>query len=580
MSEDIKDKKNLVRIENFHRQRKEILSLPPKEALGRILNAAEPAALVHSFPEQDLYFLMHDIGLDDALPLLSLASDKQREYILDIETWDRDRIDISAVTRWFDLLYRADARRSVHWLIEQKTELLEFYIWKNIEVRIREHDQDPAEFGKDFFTLDDTFFVRITGDIPEDEDLPGDIDKNHYKGFLTRFIKSLAGFDHITYQKILLEATHLIPAEIEEEAYRLRSVRLAEKGFLPFDEAAGIYQPLKPQDLESGTQKIVPETVEGINAPVPLYASGLLEDSNLFTRALARIDTEAALQQLQSEFAGLCNRIAMADHKLIRSKEDLDHIVKKACGYIAIGLQTVAVASGNDQRGTENTSTALICRHPLSDIFRVGFGLALNLKWRAQKWLERSWFAQQGMSLTFWGEEWLGVLGGLLIKKPLYFDNYKTGVMYREFMSLDDIKASESALDDIFAFDDLLSLMDIELKPLSSYRFLTYKNLLLTLWVRKHIGLSGESRPLTLEEFTGFYTALWEPGEKPRKISQSMKESFLQWLAGTTGLKDYEISENLGNTLEKLFAEVEEEYGRVLADDLDPRYVYLFLLEK
>lgn len=580
MSEETKDKKNLLRIENLYLQRKEILSLPPEKALERILNASEPMPLVHSFPDQDFYFLLHDIGPDDALPLLSLASDKQREYILDIETWNRDRIDISAVTRWFDLLFRADERRVVHWLIEEKTDLLEFYIRKNIEVRLRDHDQDPVDFGKDFFTLDDTFYVKITGDLPADEDLPGDIDKKRYKDLLIHFIKRLADFDHITYQKILLEAAHLIPAEIEEEAYRLRGVRLAEKGFLPFDEAAGIYQPLKPQGLEHDTLKFVPETVQGINAPVPLYAAGMLQANNLFTRALGHITAEAILQQLQSEFAGLCNRIAVADHKLIRSKEDLDHIVKKACGYIAIGLHSVVVASGNEERGADDMSPELICRHPLSDIFRVGFGLALKLKWRTQKWLERSWFAQQGMSLTFWGEEWLGVLGGLLIKKPLYFDNYKSGVMYREFMSLDDLKAAESALNDILAFDDLLSLMDIEVKPLSSYRFLTYKNLLLTLWVREYIGLTGEARPLTLEEFTGFFSALWEPDEKPRKIRTSMKESFLRWLAGSTGLKDYEISETLGNTFEGLFAEVEEEYGRVLAEDLDPRYVYLFLLEK
>ena len=214
MSEETKDKKNLLRIENLYLQRKEILSLPPEKALERILNASEPMPLVHSFPDQDFYFLLHDIGPDDALPLLSLASDKQREYILDIETWNRDRIDISAVTRWFDLLFRADERRVVHWLIEEKTDLLEFYIRKNIEVRLRDHDQDPVDFGKDFFTLDDTFYVKITGDLPADEDLPGDIDKKRYKDLLIHFIKRLADFDHITYQKILLEAAHHIPAEI------------------------------------------------------------------------------------------------------------------------------------------------------------------------------------------------------------------------------------------------------------------------------------------------------------------------------------------------------------------------------
>ena len=65
--------------------------------------------------------------------------------------------------------------------------------------------------------------------------------------------------------------------------------------------------------------------------------------------------------------------------------------------------------------------------------------MALDLKWRAEKWREKSWFENQGLLLGFWSEEWLGVLGGLLIKKPLFFDNYKTGVLYREFVSMEDI---------------------------------------------------------------------------------------------------------------------------------------------
>ena len=46
-----------------------------------------------------------------------------------------------------------------------------------------------------------------------------------------------------------MESVSLIPSEIEEELFRLRNVRLAEKGFLPFHEAVGVYQPLQPREL-------------------------------------------------------------------------------------------------------------------------------------------------------------------------------------------------------------------------------------------------------------------------------------------------------------------------------------------
>ena len=417
---DSPDKKIPARIADLNRQRKELLTLPPEKTMQRILESAQPAALVHSFPEQDLYFLIHDIGAEDALPLLALASDRQWEYVLDIETWHRDRLEPVALTRWFDLLYRADARRTVKWLIEQKTELLTLYLFKNIEVRVCEHDQDPSEFGEDFFTLDSVFYVRITGPLFAPESELGDIEKKNYRDFLKKLIQSLAAFDHVAYQALLLEAAHIIPTESEEEGYRLRNVRLAEKGFLPFEEAVGVYQPLTARQLAERNHKILPRTAAEISVPVPLYPSGVLENGSIFTGALAKIETEAVLEQLQTEFAGLCNRIIAADFAPAHSKDDLQAVVKKANGFLSIGLETLAAETEANGHSVSHLLAAMIQRHPLSDIFRVGYGRALELKWRAQRWLDRSWFAGQGLSLTFWGEDWLGVLGGLLVKKPMF----------------------------------------------------------------------------------------------------------------------------------------------------------------
>ena len=37
---------------------------------------------------EDFYFLIHEIGIEDSLPLLSLASNRQMEYLLDLEVWE------------------------------------------------------------------------------------------------------------------------------------------------------------------------------------------------------------------------------------------------------------------------------------------------------------------------------------------------------------------------------------------------------------------------------------------------------------------------------------------------------------
>ncbi|MCD4763898.1 MAG: DUF6178 family protein, partial [Desulfobacterales bacterium] len=52
MNEDKKLKRTVELYKNLNRQRKEILSLPAEKALDRILDSPQPAAIVHSFPEE------------------------------------------------------------------------------------------------------------------------------------------------------------------------------------------------------------------------------------------------------------------------------------------------------------------------------------------------------------------------------------------------------------------------------------------------------------------------------------------------------------------------------------------------
>ena len=580
MENDKADQKTLERIEKLHAKRQQILALPPQEALDRILQDPQPLPLVHSFPEQDFYFLIHDVGLQDALPLLSLASDKQWDHIIDLEAWQKDQIDIKSVSHWLGLLLDADPKRFIRWFLEQQLEFVEFYLFKNIEVRVLEHDQDPSDLGDDFFSLDSMYFMRFIDPSLRDE--ADQTSGDPRKKFFTKLIQHLADFDHRTFQNVMLEATHVLPAETEETCYHWRSVRLAEKGFLPFDEAVGIYQPIKPRDL---VKHRINRISDSDDKPSPQlisqYPIRLLKEDNHFTRALATMERSPELPDIQAEFANLCNRVIVADHKTVRDRDALREIVNKACGFISLGIERLVKdqTEVNPRRAAE-----LVARYPLTQLFRVGFGGVLELKWRAEKWLDQCWFAAAGLRLTFWGEQWLGVLGGLLLKKPLFYDNYQTGVLYREFSNLADIRMTEDSFNQIKALDDLLSLMTITLAHPSSYVFLTYKNLVLTLWARHYLKLSAKPlQALALKDFKPFFEDLLPGrtetgGDKPRAIPQAMKNHFLDWLCAETGLRDFEITERLGQTFENLFADIENELGPIAARDLDPRYIQLFLL--
>ncbi|MDF1590919.1 MAG: DUF6178 family protein [Desulfobacterales bacterium] len=577
MNEDIQNKSVIVSEENYLKEREKLLSLPPEKIRDYILDHPRPAELVQSFPEEDFYFLIHDIGPEDSLALFSMASPAQWEYIIDLESWQRDGMDISALTKWFGLLLQANPGRLVEWLLKDKPELFEYYLFKNIEVIVREHDQDPSDFGKGFFTFDDVYYMRIMDDqVDENSQNQDEKPRGHV---LPVLLERLAEFDHIQFQQMLFSARCVIPAEAEEEAYRLRNVRLGEKGFLPFDEAVGVYQYLDRGVLQNQQDKVIAgESEQRNNLPIPLYPSRMIKEESLFSTSLQVIEGFELLQQIQLEFVALCNRIVTADQEKIRDRESLKDVVKKACGYLSIGLGRLHDLKTLPPEQQKQSSAVDLTRFPLLEIFRVGYGSALELKWRAEKWLKNSWFKKAGLPLSFWGESWLGVLGGLLVKRPLFFDNYKTGVLYREFSSNEDIAQTERALDAIVAFDELLSLMTRTIKPVSANTSLNHKNLVLTLWARDYLGLSKDFRPLTRGEFKSLFKALWIDENTPRKIQQPVKTFFINWLAEETGFSTDEIAFRLGDTFEKLFNEIESEYGSVSEADLDPKYIHLFLL--
>ena len=571
MNSELKDQTSENRLQKLFEQRKAILKLTPQAALDRILSFPQPAALVHSFPEEDLHMLIQDIGLDDCLPILSLASARQWQYILDVEGWRKDHPDLKGMTEWMQRFLAANPDGFIRWFLTDATQMVEWYLNQSISVRIREHDEDFSDLGDDFFTKDDVFYISIHHD-DDDADFSGPLRRE----FVESFLDHLAAYDHESYQKVLFEAMAVIPAETEEENYRLRNVRLAEKGLLPYEEAVGVYQPLKAEAFFAQRPKYLSKTPD----PEALWLAPMvhgqeISNDSLFGRALAQVSSNA-ICHLQAEFAGLCNQVIVADRIKISGRNELSQVVKKVSGYLGIGLERLTIETcGADVA----RSAAIIERFALSAVFRVGFGLALKLKWRAESWRSESWMHRSGLGLTFWDEKWLGVLGGLFLPKPQFFDGFSSGQLYREFSTLADLNQTEAVLTQVIEIDALLDKMPIEADSLARFEFLTYKNLLLTLWARHCLGLKPGLEPLPIEVFKPFFSGLWQGKTPPYQIRSVGKSSFLNWLSQYASLSESQLTDRIGGVADALFQEMETEYGHVSPEALDPRYTPLFLFK-
>jgi hypothetical protein len=456
---------------------------------------------------------------------------------------------------------KADPERFLIWGMREHIELIELHLFKHIEVRVMEQDESPSDFDEGYFSLDGLFYIRIN--------------QEKYEQTIRQFLEHLIQHDLNKFRNVLLELAGILPVEVEENMYRLRSARLAEKGFLPFEEAVGIYQYLNPESLlekEPRPRKVAQDQL--VPQPVPVSTSLLIQDQDLFYIVLKRIEDSHLLERLQMEFTSMCNQIISADGVVVRDKENLSGVVRKACGYLSIGLEEV---TGGDRK----KAASLLQEFPLHYIFRVGYGAALKLRWKTEKWLKESWFARESFAFSFWEDDWGGILEGLLKKRPLFYTSFSEGEPYREFRNLEDIAYCHEFLDQAMTLDRLLSLLFAHTAvayPVQAYHPVTYKNLLLTCWARHHLNLAEETCSLAVEELKVFFRNLWLKGVKPYRVDTRMKQAFLDWLQMRSDQAIAEILSRAGKTFDRLFDELEKEYGSVPVNDLDARYIKHFLV--
>jgi len=553
--------------------RNKLIGLSPESALDLIISCDSPAALVHSIPAQDLLVLIHDIGHHDALPVLSLASEQQWLYLMDAQIWKRDRLCMAETTQWLYLLLKAEPNRFIQWILKQEPAFFYFYLYQNLEILALQEDEDYSDLPDSFFTLDNVYYVSIS-DYRLSQPLNRETEELREE-FILEFFKRLAAYDHMEYQNILINTSAVIPAEYEEESFRLKNVRLESYGFLPFEEAIGVYQPITNKESFMATTNYQTIDSEHSITPPQLPIQSI-PVGNYFHEMLLALESDVHISNLHIQFAHLCNQIISADSIIITSRDVLKKVVEKACSYIQIGIEYVLDGRLPDKEILKQ----IAMKYPILHLFKWGYGQVLQVKWNVDNWYRNSFVHSQQLTLSFWGENWMGLLGGMMLKRPRYFADFEDGELYREFKSMAEVQHVKTILQQIIAFDEMLSFLPVKM-DIHTDLPLSLQNVLLTLFARDQLKLSQEIAPIFIEQFKLFYQSMWKMDENNMRtdIHPMFKESFLQWFSRQTRFEIDYIKNRLGNAFNQIFSDLYQEMSEISFDDLTPKHVYLFLLK-
>jgi hypothetical protein len=502
-----------------------LYSLSGKETLDRILALDNPQSLIKKLPNEDFFWLVKKVGEDDCLPLLKLASEDQWEYLLDLELWEKDHLNLEETSRWLGRLQQSDLKRLIKWLFSKGKDLAYFYLFKNINVEIREEDE-TFDIKDGFFTFDDTLYVKI-------------LDKKH-RDTIENILGAMASEDFNLYHGLLLGLAGMIPAEMEEEMYRLRNVRLAEHGFLPYEESISVYSHLDHNvlSLEEPSEALSLHIGEGANELAPILPFGL------------------------------CNQILSADGLVVNELQTLIKTCQKAAGYLNISLEKLC---GTDISLAEN----LIRCNALVAIFRVGFGLALEVKWEAEGWLKKSWFYRHGLNFSFWGNEWGETLAGIIENRPRLYVGLKDGEEYKNFECLSELDTCRRLIHRLMVMDRLMMLLT-ELytsdKRIIQEPSLTFYPLLFNLWGRQILKLELSFSSMSPEQAKELFRRLRGKNEKPPYQMPGFKSIFVKNFMEYASDFDKEDKKTLKHTLSLIWQKFAVEYQWVPGDDLDGRF--------
>jgi hypothetical protein len=534
-----------------------LLSLSGGEIVNRILDLEYPEKIVRDLSHVDLYWLMKKVGEDDALPLLKLASQEQWQFLLDLEIWDRDRLEPKQAALWLDRLFQADPERLSKWFFSEGELFAYVILSEKIEVRVRNKDEVIEEEG--LFTFDDVYYISVR-------------DKEHEE-LIQNLLHRLAEEDYLRYQALMMGLAGTLVAEVEEEMYRRRNVRIAEDGFLPYDEAISIYARLEPNALKTHRRLPHQPEAESDLPPVPFAPILQVGEKSLMLEGIRRSADPLLFERVLLEFAGLCNQVISADRTTVSDAEDLTKICRKVAGYINVGLEGL---SGGNLPACED----YLRKNSLQDIFRVGFTLVLEVKWEAERWVKKAWFIRQGFRPGFW-DDWGGTLAGILQKRPLFFEGTSSGAPYREVESFADVERSEEILRHMMAVDRLLENLSshhpVERRRAKDPMF-TFHALLFNFWARKKLGIEPGFGPLSLEEVRNFFRLLRSGIEMPPFRLQRFRDTFAEDMAASAGELEPEERHLLSEALRLVWDRFSEEYAWVATADLDGRSMKFILI--
>lgn len=419
--------------------RRELARAPARRRVDLLLSRPDPAAAIQALPADELFHLVHEVGLADAPELVQLASPEQFRAFLDLDGWRGDEPEVARLLTWLRAAYPSsragelDEHRWSEKLEALDPEVVSLLLARSLKVHDLGDDPDP-EITSDRFlrTVDGRYAVEFLADGAD------------YVA-VRRLVDDLYARDPFAAGRILSSIRWDLDSELVESAQRWRAGRLADLGFPSIEEALSWFaRPARP-----GTAAASASPPAGPPDRPPGFWLAGFEADTLLDRAAAHLAPEARAR-FEGQLVAAANASMVADRVDPSDPEAVRGAVESTRALLEMGLRTM---SGGD----DAAATATLAGAPLKRVFQEGFGDLLRLRWRADRILAEAAAAGPVPALDSPLAE--GV-AALRLRRPRYYtgldlpradwgDPASGSAAARPFRSLAEVQRAGGALDDM-----------------------------------------------------------------------------------------------------------------------------------
>jgi len=329
--------------------------------IDALLALDDAAGAIAALAPNEIFELVHEVGFEDAQPLLEYATPEQFRGCFDLDVWNRDEPQLAAMKPWLASLMETGFEKVTEVWAELDAEFRALVLQKQTVIWDTTQNEGPADDNDEpIMTTPDGFFML---------QLNGDDDTSR---MIQHLVEDLYRGDADLARHTIMAARSEPEADLQEQSYRWRSGRLADLGYVDFYEALELFRPLLPEQVAIGeaSQEQLVGSDDVTRLPV-VVAEEVLGRSFL-ARAIAAITDTTEAERLETAVMVLVNKVLAAG----RAKPGQTEVVRRGALYatatLSLGLETIA-------RGDLAKATQALQSVALTRLFRVGYTVTLRL---------------------------------------------------------------------------------------------------------------------------------------------------------------------------------------------------------